>query len=172
MAQSKVIKHAHDGGTYKLMDGDGAQLVVRFDSADLAISGITPELRETTHYEGRGMRRSSRLGKRKYPTITFSVQVANLSESTVGECADWVFGRAPFNALVSTDDRGELKTFTFEFTQIGVNGEDDETLTVQKLHITEASFAEGEPNKWTFSGEVLGSVGINGVVAALAPEDD
>ena len=172
MTQSKVIKHAHDGGSYTLKDGAAATLVVRFDSADLSISGLTPKLRETAHYEGRGKRRSSRYGKRKYPTLTFSCQVANLSESTTGEATDFIFRRAPFTANVSTDDLGDVHTINFVYNQAGAAGEPDEQIELYKLNVTEVGFSEGEPNKWTITAEVLGTIVVNEDVLALAPEDD
>ena len=171
MAASNIIKHSHDPGSIVLNDGTGTPLTltVRFDSADLSLSGLGA-LREVVTYQSRGKTLNIRKGAPSYPSISFSCMVADLTEATGGTVLDWVAKRAPFTARVSTSttigdvDTSDI-TITFEGTDYGDGA--DQTITCEDVHFT-ADFAQGEPNKLSISGTVYGDIKLNGATAFVA----
>lgn len=174
MAASGVIKHAHDAGAVVLKDGTGTPLTctVRFDKADFKITGISDGGREVVMYEGRGKIRSLRKGKVKTPTISFSCEVADLSNDDAETVADFLFKRLAYAARVSTTAAiGDADTFSLTFTQEGTTYGDsaDQTILVEDIGAWEFGFEEGEPNMFTITGTVYGDIDINGTAAYVAP---
>lgn len=167
MAASEVIKCQFDGGSIKGVDGTSGTALeceVKFDNADLTVSGIAPDLRNHTAYQGRGELRSLRKTDRLFLTGSFSCQVADLTEASAGMFQDLVLGNAPFAARVSTSAAiGDVTTldlvFVFEGTDYGDAA--DGTFTLEDCHIT-FDFAMGDPNTITFNftgyGDIAGDL--------------
>lgn len=175
MALSSIIKHSHDGGTIAFADGTGTPLTltVRFDKADFKVEGVSKDLREVVEYTGRSKTRSVRYGAPKYPTFSFSIDVADLSENGTGTVLDWIHKKTgtPFASRVNTLAIGEVDTFDITYTQEGTALGDgaDQTIKIEDCYVESWNFNEGEPNTISLSGKVYGDVSLNGAVVATAP---
>ena len=166
MALSGNIKTQFDGGTIVVADGTGTPLTAtaRFDNADFSISGLRAALRETTAIQGRGKLRSLRKTSRVFPSGSFSLQLAEFSETTVGTLNDMILGTSgtPFAARVSTTAGiGDVDTFDITFTMEGTDLDDaaDHTLVLNDCEITSIDIAEGDPNTVTYSFTMYGDLG-------------
>jgi hypothetical protein len=175
MALSKIIKHAADGGTIVLKDGTGTPitLTLRYDGADLQLSGLSQYLREHTVYQNRGKIRSVRRGQVTIPRWSLSLEVADLSEATTGTVINWIHKVAPFAspALVSTIDFGDVFGQTLFYTMEGTDLGDsaDQTIELTKITIDDYDFTEGSPNKLMLRGSVYGDYKVNGATVATVP---
>jgi len=163
MAASAVIKHLTDG-TITLKDGTGSpvSLVVPFSVGDLSISGMETDTlgRTVNAYETRGTLNSLRRGARVYPTVSFSAQLADVTDATEKTLLDMVLKRASYAGNTSTTAAtGDVYTLDVVFTIEGTNVCDaaDHVITLEDVHFT-ADVAEGEPNTVTLSGTIYGTV--------------
>ena len=166
MALSGVIKTGFDSGTIAVADGTGPPLsvTVRFDNADFSISGLRDQLRESTQFQGRGKLRSLRKTSRVFPSGSFSIMVAEFSESGTGTLNDLILGTAatPYAARASTTTAlGDVMTFDITFTMEGTDQGDaaDHTLVLNDCEITSIDFSEGEPNSCTYAFTMYGDLG-------------
>jgi hypothetical protein len=165
MALSNKLKHRYGPSTITVSDGTGTPLtcVLRFDSADFTFDGVSVGLKDVKAYQGRGLLRSLRAGERTFPTIGFSGEVAEFSETSTGTLLDMIFAKTgtPYATRVSTTTaKGDVVTFDIEFDMEG-----EEAVVFEDVHLV-VSFAEGEPNKLTFSGTVYGDM-TGGVAIAV-----
>jgi hypothetical protein len=163
MAASAVIKHLTDG-TITLKDGTGSpvSLIVPFSVGDLSISGMETDTlgRTVNAYETRGVLNSLRRGARVYPTVSFSTQLADVTDATEKTLLDMVLKRASYGGNTSTTAAtGDVYTLDVVFTVEGTNVGDtaDHVITLEDVHFT-ADVAEGEPNTITLSGTIYGTV--------------
>lgn len=105
MAASTIVKHLFDG-QLTIKDGTGTPVtfVVPFTNGDMVINDVREpgKQRETVRYEARGETTSVRLGKRLYPTGTFTAQVADYSDGTDETLLDFLRRTGSFSANVST----------------------------------------------------------------------
>ena len=160
MAASTVIKHLYDG-SIEVADGTGTPvtLAVPFTSGDLSIDTLQESSRGIQAYQTRGSLHSVRLAAREFPTVTFSAQLADLSDGTDGTLVDFVLKQGGYNANESTltgSDVYAIKiTLTVEGTDLGDSA--DHTIELDDVHCTMA-IAEGEPDTVTISGTVYGSI--------------
>ena len=163
MAASPIIKHLTDG-TITLKDGTGSpvSLVVPFSVGDLSISGMETDTlgRTVNAYETRGVLNSLRRGARVYPTVSFSTQLADVTDATEKTLLDMVLKRASYAGNTSTTAAtGDVYTLDVVFTLEGTNVGDaaDHVITLEDVHVP-AAVAEGEPNTVTLSGTIYGTV--------------
>lgn len=167
-----IVRTGHDSSSIKLADGTSPtplEHVVKFDQHDFAVTDLTQDGREVQVIQGRGKLRSIRPGALIFPKVSFSAQVAQLSESSAGTPMDWLYKKAPYASRVSTftshsdKDHSDV-TFTLE------QGGTDETFLMEDVHFETFGFAEGDDgDKFTFSGTVYGDVYIDGVKVFTAP---
>jgi len=165
MTASVVIKHFTDG-SITLKDGTGSPvtLVVPFSLGDLSISGMETDTlgRAVNAYETRGVLSSLRRGARVFPTVSFSCQLADVTDATNTTLADFVLKRGSFAANVSTTAAtGDVYTVDTVFTVEGTVFGDptDHVITMEDCHFT-IDIAEGEPNTISLSGTVYGTLAL------------
>jgi hypothetical protein len=161
MAASTVIKHLYDG-SITVEDGTtptAVSLAIPFTVGDLSLDTLQESGRGVQAYQTRGSLHSVRLAAKEFPTVTFSAQLADLSDATDGTLVDFVLKQASYSANVSTltgSDVYAVKiTLTVEGTDLGDTA--DHTITLDDVHCTMA-IAEGEPDTVTISGTVYGAV--------------
>lgn len=162
MAVSTTVKNFRDGGIV-LSDGTGTPLTctVLFDMATFAISGLKASLHEIIAYEVRGELSSLRKGKRTYPTFSLTAMMSELSDATNTNLMDFVRKTGAFAAALSTlgqyaDVYTSKLVLTIEGSNFGAS-ETDHVLTLNDCELT-IDFAEGDPNTFTISGTVRGTV--------------
>jgi hypothetical protein len=163
MAASTVIKNLNDG-TITLEDGTGSPvtLVVPFSVGDFSLDGLAATLNEVTAYETRGTLNTVRHTARTYPTLSFSMQVADYADGTDGTVLDFVRFANSYSANVSTlGANADVKTVKVTLTVEGTDHGDaaDHTIVLDDVHVT-ASSSEGDPNTVSISGTVYGSVAM------------
>jgi hypothetical protein len=163
MPASVVIKHFTDG-SITLKDGTGTPvtLVVPFSLGDLSISGMETDTlgRAVNAYETRGVLNSLRRGARVYPTVSFSCQLADVTDATNTTLLDFVLKRASFAGNTSTTAAtGDVYTMDVVFTIEGTSFGDaaDHVITMEDVHFT-IDAAEGEPNTVSLSGTIYGTL--------------
>jgi hypothetical protein len=161
MAASTVIKHLYDG-SITVEDGTtptAVSLAVPFTTGDLSLDTLQESGRGIQAYQTRGSLHSVRLAAKEFPTVTFSAQLADLSDGTDGTLVDFVLKQASYSANESTltgSDVYAIKlTLTVEGTDLGDSA--DHTITLDDVHCTMA-IAEGEPDTVTISGTVYGAI--------------
>ena len=160
MAVSSFIKN-NTHGAITLSDGTGTPvtLAVAYDNGDFAISGLTETLREYTKYETRGTFNSAAHTVRKYPTGSFSVKVSQFTDATAGTVLDFLLKTGNFSSNASTI-AGDVYAIDIDFDMEGTDFSDsaDHSIAITDAIITDASFAEGDPNTVSVSFEVVGTV--------------
>lgn len=163
MAQSSVIKHYTDG-TITLLDGTGTPLTlaVRFSVGDVKLDGLKAKQKETVVYQARGEVTSKRHTDRIFPTLSWSCQVADMSETSVGTVSDFITAKSgtPYASRVSTGgSSAEVFTCDCKLTVEGTNHGDsaDQTWTAEDWEPT-FGFGEGGPNMFTLTGPVYGAI--------------
>ena len=161
MAASIVEKTLYDG-LITLSDGTGTPvtLVVPFSIGNLKVSGLSQTLREVLKFEARGVLTSVRLGKRRYPTGSFSFQVADYSDATNQTVIDFLLKTGSYSANISTlGSAADVYAVTIKLTVEGTDRGDsaDHTVTMTNCVCT-LDVEEGEPNMGSVSFEILGAV--------------
>jgi len=163
MTASAIVKHFTDG-VITVADGTGSPvtLVVPLSVGDLSISGLAKDAkaRATNVYEVRGAVSSLRRGAREYPTVSFSAQLADLSDATDQTLVDFLKKTGSYAANISTSvaagDVYTVKiTLTIEGTDLGDSA--DHTIVMNDVDVRFA-IAEGEPNTVTVEGTIYGNV--------------
>ena len=166
MALSSVVKTQFDAGTLVVKDGTGTPLSVtmRFDNADLTISGIQQALKETKAYQSRGKFVSLRKGPRAPLTGSFSLMLTDLSEASSGTFLDMVIGKGAFSSRVTTGRiGGDVVTFDMVWTVEGTTYGDgsDQTVELQDVEFV-IDLNEGDPNTIKASFTCYGDLKVNG----------
>lgn len=152
-------------GQLKLTDGlDPTPLEVIVDTSvgDFVVNGpLKLVLNETVKVFARNQLVGTAPGARIIPTISFTGQVAYLSHATHKTVVDFLLGNESFATRVSTVDND----WTFHCDVTYTNGTD--TIVCTDVEIVMDNITEGtEVNTIAFSGEVHGTVTINGVELA------
>tara|TARA_R110001592_G_scaffold44071_1_gene142262 strand:- start:2272 stop:2763 length:492 start_codon:yes stop_codon:yes gene_type:complete len=160
MSASTVVKALYDG-SITVADGTGSPvtLVVPFTVGDLSLDGLMESQRAIQAYQTRGSLNSVRLAAREFPSVSFSAQLADISDAADTTLIDFCLKQGSYNANVSTltgSDVYAIKvTLTVEGTDVGDSN--DHTIVMDDVHVTVA-IAEGEPDSVTISGTVYGAV--------------
>lgn len=168
MADSTFIKNLNNG-TLTIQDGTGSPIdvIVPFDNGDFSISGLSQKLNEVVAYESRGTLNTVRHTSRTYPTFSFTTQMAKFTSATDTSVSDAILQNGAFASAVSTlsanaDVYTLFLTFDVEGTDFGDSG--DHQLTLDDCHCT-IDFSEGDPNSFSISGTVYGTIGGDLAVA-------
>jgi len=173
MGSSNIIKNMVDG-SISCTDGSGAVITtIKFEMGDAAVTGIQKVLNEKAVYESRGKVRSVRHTTRKIPQLTLSAMMAEFT-STLSDnipITDVIYrpaGSAWASATSTRATTGDVfcvdVTLTWRGTTLGDSA--DHTMLLEDVHFL-ADFAEGDPNKWSVTGDVYGSITLDGI-AVLA----
>lgn len=171
MAASNVIKNSFGAGSIILSDGTGTPLTVTidFDNADFSADGLMDTLKGVAVYQTRGSVHSIRHTEREFPTGSFSSMMSEFTDSSGGTALDFVTGKAPFAARISTLSGGanadvfccDVK-MTAEGTDLGDSS--DHTITLEDCAV-KVAYSTGDPSSFSFSficyGAVSGDVTIS-----------
>lgn len=165
MALSEKVKQSHDSGTITFKDGTGTPLTcaLRFDMADVALSGLSVHQREAVAYQSRGVLRSLRNGALQFPSASFSAMVTDLTETSAGTVLDFFKATTgtPYETRVSTNTTKSERflcniVIVIEGTAYG--DAKDSTWTLTDCDCGEITYTEGEPSTLAFSFTCYGTV--------------
>jgi len=161
MAASTVIKNFRDA-TVLFQDGTTPTplaVTLSLESGDFALTGLNQGNTEATTYLDRGELGSVRLTSRTFPTFSVSCHMADLSDATDKLIWDAINKTGAFSAALSTitgsDVYGLKVTLTIEGTNFGDTA--DHTIVMVGCHCT-IDFSEGDPNSFSISGTVYGTI--------------
>jgi hypothetical protein len=158
---SSVVKNFRDG-TITIRDGTGTPLdiVVQYEGGDFSATGFNQGNYEKNVYLDRGEFGSLRKTNRTFPTFTFSAYMTDLSDGTNENLWDMINKSGAFASAVSTlGASADVYTLEVILAVEGTNYGDasDHTLTLDDC-VLSIDFAEGDPNKFTVSGTVYGTI--------------
>ncbi len=161
MPASSIVKNFQDGSLL-CRDGSATPRELEADLAmgDLSLSGLAQGQREVTAYETRGELKSLRKTTRKYPTGSFSLMLADLSDISSETLIDFLLRQGAYETNVSTTEAiGDVYTVDLELTINGseLGDPDDHVITLHDCHCA-LDLAEGDPNKVTVNFTVYGDV--------------
>lgn len=165
MPISSVVKNFRDG-TITISDGTSPSpltLTVQYEAGDLSLSGVNYSSTgpvEYTKYLDRGELGTVRRTNRSFAAGSFSCQMTELSDGTNQNVWDIVNRSGAFSSAVSTlGASADLYTLQIVLTVEGTNFGDsaDHILTLNNCRCS-IDFAEGDPNSFTITFEVLGAI--------------
>ena len=161
MAMSTVIKNFRDG-TLVFADNTGAPLTlpIVYEAGDFSIDNLNEGLVETTAYLDRGEFATLRKTNRVFPSFSFTAHMTDLSDATDKLLYDLARKTGAFASAVSTlGANADAMTYKLTFTVEGTNFGDaaDHTMVLNDCRIT-LSFSEGDPNSFSVSGIVYGTI--------------
>jgi hypothetical protein len=161
--ESAVPKHLHDGSLV-LKDGAGTPntLTVPHCLGNYKLTGLKPNQRNVNKYEARQNLVGTRLAGPAYPSLSFDWIFTGLDDDTLETVYDFIMKRGLFSTNTSTtESTGDAYTIDVEWTVDGTSLPDpdaaDHVLTAEDW-APEVEVSEGEPNTFSASGEVLGTV--------------
>lgn len=161
MAASTVIKNFRDGS---IVFADGTtptplSVTVTLEGGDFSLTGLNQGNTEATTYLDRGELGSVRLTSRSFASFSVSCHMADLSDATDKLIFDAINKTGAFSAALSTitgsDVYGLKITLTIEGTNFGDTA--DHTIVMNGCHCT-IDFSEGDPNTFSISGVVYGTI--------------
>lgn len=165
MPVSTVVKNFRDG-TIQLKDGTGTPvtLTASIEEGNLKLSGLTHTSKsyERSIYEDRGEFATVRKTKRKYPQVSFSVHLTDISDATAGTIIDFFLKQGQYSTNVSTlgSTTGLEYAINIILTVEGTDLGDatDHSITMSDVICDDCSIEEGDPDTVNFSGRVLDTV--------------
>jgi len=157
VALSDILGIFRDGSLTGTDDKSGTpnSATVTYYNGDLAIDGLVPGGRETLPFQGPEGLRAIRKGNRVFPTLSFTGDVAALSNAFV----ELAFGRTSgFVSVIADigDDTGIDLSWSADYST------DTRTATFDDCVLTSFKIEEGEPNRASFTFTVYGPVTIGG----------
>jgi hypothetical protein len=161
MAASTVIKNFRDG-TIIFADGTTPtplSVTVTLEGGDFSLTGLNQLNTEATTYLDRGELGSVRLASRSFPSISLTCHMADLSDATDKLIFDAINKTGAFSAALSTITGSDVYGLKITLTIEGTNFSDpaDHTIVMSGVHCT-IDFSEGDPNSFSISGTVYGSI--------------
>ena len=162
MAISGVTKNFRDG-TLAIEDGTGTpiSMTLAYEDGDFSISGLGESQKEVAKYEDRGDFYCARKTKTKYPQFKFTAHFTDLHDATEKTLLGVAKKIGAWSAGVSTlGANAEVWAVKLTWTIEGSNHGDaaDHVLILDDCIITDFGVSEGDPNKFTITGEVLGTI--------------
>lgn len=159
MAASTIVKHLYDG-TITVTDGTtptAVSLTVPFTTGDLSLDTLQASSRGVQAYQTRGTLHSVRLAAREFQNVSFSAQLADISDGTDGTLIDFVLKQGSYSANESTLAGSDSYCIQITLTVAGTSLGDaaDHTIVMDSVRCT-ASVAEGEPDTVSISGVIYG----------------
>jgi len=149
-------------GTISLADGTGAPvtMTLAYDQGDFTVGPLKAVLNETVKIERRGRFMSAAPGARIFPSGSFSAMVHQFTDATADVLTDFLLQQGKYSANVSTLGATH-PVYTVDLTFL-IEGSDfggtDSTVTFTDCDVTIDSLAEGEPDAFSISFEVLGAI--------------
>lgn len=155
MAISAIAKNFRDG-TILIADGAALTYTVTYEDGDFKLDGLAQGLNEIAAYEDRGELFSLRLTKPAYPTFSFSAILTDVSSAAYATLVDACMKQNIWSAATSTTaTTGDVYTLNVTIT-VAYSAE-SHVVAMTNCVLT-VGIAEGDPDKVTVSGEVLGTV--------------
>ena len=166
MAISTVPKNFRDG-ILTLADGTGSpiSITVTYSPGDFSISGLGQGLTayEIAKYLDRGNFYAARKTNQSFPAISFTAHATDYSDATEKTLPDAIRKLGSFAAGVSgygtSADVWSIKTMTLTVEGTSYGDSADHTIVCTNVICT-IDIAEGDPNTFSISGEVTGTVTI------------
>jgi hypothetical protein len=155
MAETTVVSVPRDG-TITITNGDATTYTVAYEAGDF--NGNFDKAERIVIYD-RGTIVGLRQGNDPVPSISFTVHLRELADSTEDTILDFVYKTGNSSAATSTGGTGFeqfLVTVEFQANMSALSGSNTKA-TFEKVLLT-ASIAEGSPNSISFTGEVYGSI--------------
>jgi hypothetical protein len=161
MAQSTTIKNFRDG-TLTFTDNTGTPLSMSivYEAGDFSIDNLNEGLVETTAYLDRGEFATLRKTNRVFPSFSFTAHMTDLSDATDKLLYDLARKTGAWASAVSTlGANADAMTYKLTWVCEGTNFGDtaDHTLVMDSCRIT-ISISEGDPNSFSVSGIVYGTI--------------
>ena len=159
MAHSTVLKNFRDG-TITVTSGDPSSLTVQFEAGDFSASGLTAGQKEVATYLDRGDLASVRHTNQTFPTGSFTVHLADLSDGTDEILTDALLQRGSWASKVSTlGANAEVYTTLITLTIEGSDHGDaaDHSIAMDDCYCS-VDVAEGDPNSISVSFTCYGSI--------------
>lgn len=135
-------------------------MTVAYENGDFSLSGANQGNYEHTKYLDRGELGSIRKTNRSFPTGSFTAQLTDISDATNLTLWDAVNKTGAFASAVSTlGSTADLYTLKITLTVEGTNFGDasDHTIVLNDCRCS-IDVAEGDPDSFSLSFEVLGSI--------------
>jgi hypothetical protein len=160
MALSNYVKNDVQG-SITLKDGTGTPVTmdVDFDLGDVSLSGLSEKLNESVNIERRGKLKDVGYGARTYPSLSFSILVAQFTDASADVVTDFLLRQGKFSGNISTLGAGRPYAVDVVFTIEGtaVDGT-DHTWTAHDF-VPNQDFSEGSPaDTIAVSGDVRGPI--------------
>jgi len=155
MAESTVVAVPRDG-TISITNGDATTYTVAFENGDMSMN---LDLAERIIIYDRGTIVGLRQGNDPVPSISFSVHLRELADSTEDTLLDFIYKTGNSAAATSTGGTGFeqfLCTVEFQANMSALSGSNTK-VTFNKVLLF-ASVAEGNPDTISVTGEVYGSI--------------
>ena len=155
MAESTVVAVPRDG-TISITNGDATTYTVSFENGDMSMN---LDLAERIIIYDRGSIVGLRQGNDPVPSISFSVHLRELADSTEDTLLDFIYKTGNSSAATSTGGTGFeqfLCTVEFQANMSALSGSNTK-VTFNKVLLF-ASIAEGNPDTISVTGEVYGSI--------------
>jgi hypothetical protein len=158
---STVIKNFRDG-TLTFTDNTGTPLsmAIVYEAGDFSIDNLNEGLVETTAYLDRGEFATLRKTNRVFPAFSFTAHMTDLSDATDKLLYDLARKTGAWASAVSTlGANADAMTYKLTWVCEGTNFGDtaDHTLVMDSCRIT-ISISEGDPNSFSVSGIVYGTI--------------
>lgn len=155
MAETTVVAVPRDG-TISITNGDATTYTVAFENGDMSMN---LDLAERIVIYDRGSIVGLRQGNDPVPSISFSVHLRELADSTEDTLLDFIYKTGNSAAATSTGGTGFeqfLCTVEFQANMTALSGSNTK-VTFNKVLLF-ASIAEGNPDTISVTGEVYGSI--------------
>jgi spore coat protein U-like protein len=155
MAETTVVAVPRDG-TISITNGDATVYTVAFENGDMSMN---LDLAERIVIYDRGSIVGLRQGNDPVPSISFSVHLRELADSTEDTLLDFIYKTGNSSAATSTGGTGFeqfLCTVEFQANMSALSGSNTK-VTFNKVLLF-ASVAEGNPDTISVTGEVYGSI--------------
>jgi spore coat protein U-like protein len=155
MAETTVVAVPRDG-TISITNGDATTYTVAFENGDMSMN---LDLAERIVIYDRGSIVGLRQGNDPVPSISFSVHLRELADSTEDTLLDFIYKTGNSAAATSTGGTGFeqfLCTVEFQANMSALSGSNTK-VTFNKVLLF-ASVAEGNPDTISVTGEVYGSI--------------
>tara|TARA_R110000796_G_C14385942_1_gene415830 strand:- start:62 stop:544 length:483 start_codon:yes stop_codon:yes gene_type:complete len=155
MAETTVVAVPRDG-TITITNGDATVYTVAYEAGDFSMN---LDLAERIVIYDRATIVGLRAGNDPVPSISFSVHLRELADTTEDTILDFVYKTGNSSAATSTGGTGfeqYLVTVEFQANMSALAGSNTKA-TFEKVLLT-ASVAEGTPDTISLSGEVYGPI--------------
>jgi hypothetical protein len=147
-------------GTLTLTAGSLAAYTGGITDGALKVSGLTAAQKEKILVEHRGVFSTLATGKQKYPTLSGSYKLCDLTDATDVTLAGVLLQKGAHAAALSTLGANRPYTIDILWTMNGtaVGDASNHTILFEDCSIDDVNLTEGELNELDFSATVYGTI--------------